>query len=178
MSKIEERLEALGLSLPTPPAKAGSYAPAKKFAGNLYFISGCGPSIGSPITGCLGKDVTAEEGYEYAKNCMLNVLAVLKREIGDLDKVKNVVKVTCFVASTPDFYAQPQVANGGTELLIQLFGEEVGMPSRSGWVSVPCPLNMPVETGSSLRGRRIKKQATERAVPRRGGLIMKFYGVV
>lgn len=146
MSKIEEKLEALGLSLPTPPAKAGSYAPAKKFGDNLYFVSGCGPSIGTTITGTLGKDVTAEQGYEYAKNCMLNVLAVLKREIGDLDKVKNVVKVTCFVASTDDFFAQPQVANGGTELLIQLFGEEVGMPSRSAVGVSALPLNMPVET--------------------------------
>ncbi len=139
MSKIEERLQELGLSLPTPPGKAGSYAPAKKFGGNLYFISGCGPSIGEPITGCLGVNVTAEQGYEYAKNSMLNVLAVLKREIGDLDKVKNVVKVTCFVASAPDFYAQPQVANGGTELLIQLFGEEVGTPSRCRGRQRPAP---------------------------------------
>ena len=128
------------------PAKAGSYAPAKKFAQGLYFISGCGPSIGEPVTGCLGVNVTAEQGYEYAKNSMLNVLSVLKREIGDLDKVKNVVKVTCFVASAPDFYAQPQVANGGTELLIQLFGEEVGMPSRSAVGVSALPLNMPVET--------------------------------
>ena len=146
MSKIEERLQELGLSLPTPPGKAGSYAPAKKFGGNLYFISGCGPSIGEPITGCLGVNVTTKQGYEYAKNSMLNVLAVLKREIGDLDKVKNVVKVTCFVASAPDFYAQPQVANGGTELLIQLFGEEVGTPSRSAVGVSALPLNMPVET--------------------------------
>ena len=146
MSQIEERLQELGLSLPTPPAKAGSYAPAKKFAQGLYFISGCGPSTGEPITGCLGKDVTAEQGYEYAKTSMLNVLAVLKREIGDLDKVKNVVKVTCFVASTPDFYAQPQVANGGTQLLIDLWGQEEGAPSRSAIGMSVLPGNMPVET--------------------------------
>ena len=135
MSKVEDRLKELGLSLPEAPAKAGSYAPAKRFGGNLYFV-----------TGCLGKDVTAEQGYEYAKNSMLNVLAVMKREIGDLDKIKNVVKVTCFVASAPDFYAQPQVANGGTELLIQLFGEEEGTPSRSAVGMASLPLNMPVET--------------------------------
>ena len=117
MSKIEERLQELGLSLPTPPAKAGSYAPAKKFAQGLYFISGCGPSTGEPITGCLGKDVTAEQGYEYAKTSMLNVLAVLKREIGDLDKVKNVVKVT-FLRPAPGGQrryraADPAVRRGG-----------------------------------------------------------------
>ena len=146
MSKIEEKLKELGLTLPAAPAKAGSYAPAKKFGGNLYFVSGCGPSIGEPVTGCLGKDVTAEQGYEYAKNSMLNVLAVMKAAVGDLDKIKNVVKVTCFVSSAPDFYAQPQVANGGTELLIKLFGEEVGTPSRSAVGVSALPLNMPVET--------------------------------
>ena len=87
-----------------------------------------------------------EQGYAYAQGCMLNVLAVLKREIGDLDKVKNAVKVTCFVASTPDFYAQPQVANGGTELLMKVFGEEIGTPSRSAIGMSVLPGNMPVET--------------------------------
>ena len=147
MSKIEDKLNEMGLKLPEPPAKGGLYAPAKVFGGNLVYISGCGPSIdGTPITGKLGEDVTAEQGYEYAKGSMLNVLAVLKREIGDLDRVKSAVKVTCFVASTPDFYAQPQVANGGTQLLIDLFGAETGTPTRSAIGMSVLPGNMPVET--------------------------------
>lgn len=147
MSKVEEKLQGLGLTLPEPPAKGGAYAPAKKFGKGLYYVSGCGPSTdGTPITGKLGEDVTVEQGYEYAKGSMLNVLAVLKREIGDLDKVKNAVKVTCFVASTADFYSQPQVANGGTELLMQIFGEEIGTPSRSAIGMSALPGNMPVET--------------------------------
>ncbi len=147
MSKVEEKLQELGLTLPEPPAKGGAYAPAKKFGKGLYYVSGCGPSTdGTPITGKLGEDVTVEQGYEYAKGSMLNVLAVLKREIGDLDKVKNAVKVTCFVASTADFYSQPQVANGGTELLMQIFGEEIGPPSRSAIGMSALPGNMPVET--------------------------------
>ena len=147
MSKIEERLQELGLSLPTPPGKAGSYAPAKKFGGNLYFISGCGPSVdGAPIVGKLGEGVTQAQGYDYARDSMLNVLAVLKAEVGDLDLVKCPVKVTCFVASTPDFYAQPQVANGGTQLLIDLWGQEEGAPSRSAIGMSVLPGNMPVET--------------------------------
>lgn len=77
---------------------------------------------------------------------MLNVLAVLKAEVGDLDLVKCPVKVTCFVASTPDFYAQPQVANGGTQLLIDLWGQEEGAPSRSAIGMSVLPGNMPVET--------------------------------
>lgn len=147
MSKIEEKLRELGLTLPPPPAKAGLYASAKKFNGNLVYISGCGPSVdGTPVTGTLGQDVTAEQGYEYAKNSMLNVLAALKGVIGDLDKVKNAVKVTCFVASAPDFYGQPQVANGGTQLLIDLFGPEVGTPTRSAVGMAALPAHMPVET--------------------------------
>lgn len=101
---------------------------------------------GSQITGKLGESVTEEQGYVYARNSMLNVLAVLKREIGDLDTVKSAVKVTCFVASAPDFYHQPQVANGGTQLLIDLFGEEAGAPSRSAIGQNVLPGNMPVET--------------------------------
>lgn len=146
MSKIEAKLESMGLKLPEPPAKGGAYAPAKRFGGNLCYLSGCGPSLdGTPITGLLGKDVTVEQGYTYAKNCMLNLLAVLKREIGDLDQVKNVVKVTCFVAGTPDFVQQPQVANGSTELLMELFGPEIGIPSRSAVGMASLPGGMPVE---------------------------------
>lgn len=147
MGKVEERLRELGLSLPQPPAKGGLYAPAKRFGDNLVYISGCGPSLdGTPVTGKLGAEVTEEQGYVYARNTMLNVLAVLKREIGDLDLVKSAVKVTCFVASTPDFYQQPQVANGGTQLLTDLFGEEAGAPSRSAIGMSVLPGNMPVET--------------------------------
>ncbi len=147
MSNVEKKLNELGLTLPQPPAKGGAYAPAKEFGEGLYYVSGCGPSLdGQPIVGKLGIEVSEEQGYEYARDSMLNVLAVLKREIGDLDKVKNVVKVTCFVASSPDFYKQPQVANGGTELLMKLFGEAVGTPSRSAIGMSVLPGNMPVET--------------------------------
>ena len=147
MSKIEEKLKEMGLALPEPPAKGGMYAPAKRFGCNLVYISGCGPSTdGTPISGKLGAEVNTEQGYTYAQGCMLNVLAVLKREIGDLDKVKSAVKVTTFVASAPDFYQQPQVANGGTQLLVDLFGQEAGAPSRSAVGMSVLPNNMPVET--------------------------------
>lgn len=147
MSRIEEKLAALGLALPQPPQKGGLYAPAKRFGEKLVYVSGCGPSLdGYPITGKLGAEVSEEEGYLFARNTMLNVLAVLKREVGDLDKVKSAVKVTCFVASTPAFFNQPQVANGATQLLIDLFGEEAGAPSRSAIGMCVLPGNMPVET--------------------------------
>ena len=146
MSRIEEKLRDMGRTLPEPPAKGGMYAPAKRFGGSLVYISGCGPSTdGSAITGKLGEDVTTEQGYAYARGCMLNVLAVLKREIGDLDKVKSAVKVTCFVASAPDFYEQPQVANGATKLLQEVFGDEVGLPTRSAIGVNVLPGNIAVE---------------------------------
>lgn len=147
MSKTEEKLTALGLKLPEPPAKGGLYVSAKTFGGKFVYISGCGPSTdGTPITGKLGGGVSVEQGAVYARDSMLNMLAVLKREIGDLDRVKSAVKVTCFVASTPDFGQQPQVANGGTQLLIDVFGPEIGTPTRSAVGMVALPGDMPVET--------------------------------
>ena len=146
MSKVEEKLAALGLTLPEPPAKGGLYSPAKIFGGKLVYISGCGDKIdGTEKDGKLGADLTTEEGYELAKKSMLNVLAVLKREIGDLDNVKSCVKVTCFVSSAPDFYQQPQVANGGTQLLKDIFGEDV-VPTRSAIGMAVLPGNLAVET--------------------------------
>ena len=141
---IEEKLASMGLSLPTPPPKGGVYSPAKTFCGGkLVYISGCGPVIDKPVAGKLGAEFTVEQGRRYARDCMLNVLAVLKREIGDLDRVKGLVKITTFVASTPDFYDHPKVANGGSELLSALFED---VPTRSAVGMVALPGNIPVET--------------------------------
>ena len=83
---VYQKLEELGLKLPKAPAKGGVYSPSKRFAGNLVYISGCGPIIdGKIITGKLGDTVTVEQGKEYSRNCMLNVLAVLEACIGDLN---------------------------------------------------------------------------------------------
>jgi enamine deaminase RidA (YjgF/YER057c/UK114 family) len=144
---VYAKLTELGLQLPHPPARGGIYAQAKKFAAGLVYISGCSPSIGGiPVQGKLGSEFTLEQGQEHARNCMLNVLAVLEASIGDLNRVKNVVKITTFVASTNDFCKQPQVANGGSSLLVSLFGEEAGAPSRSAIGVNVLPGNIPVET--------------------------------
>ncbi len=143
---VYEKLKALNLTLPPPPPKGGAYTPAKRFAGNLVYVSGCGPKLDTPITGKLGRDFTVEEGYIYARNCMLNVLAVLEAAIGDLRRVKCAAKVLTLVASADDFYQQPAVANGGTELLRDLFGEEIGLPARSAIGVNTLPGNIPVET--------------------------------
>ena len=143
---VYERMKELGLTLPKAPAKGGLYSPIKQFGSGLVYVSGCGPNITEPIKGKLGKDYSIEQGQLFAKNCMLNVLAVLENNIGDLRKIKNCVKILTLVASADDFYDQPAVANGGTQLLIDIFGPEVGTPSRSAIGVNALPNNMPVET--------------------------------
>jgi len=144
---IYMRLEELGLTLPKAPVIGGVYSPAKRFGNGLIYISGCGPVIdGELIQGKLGENFTVEQGLEYSRKCMLNVLSVLEANIGDLNKVKNVVKILTFVAGTNDFYDQPLVANGGSKLLIDLFGEDMGAPSRSAIGVNALPGNIPVET--------------------------------
>lgn len=146
MSDVYKKLQELNLELPKAPAKGGVYAPAKEFSHNLIYISGCGPVIQEPVKGKVGQDFTKEEAQEFSKNCMLNVLAVLEAKIGDLNKVKQVVKILTMVASDNEFYEQPFVANGGSQLLIDLFGEEAGAPSRSAIGVNVLPGNIPVET--------------------------------
>jgi len=145
--KIEERIKELGYVLPLAPAKGGLYTPCKIFnQGNLAYVSGCGPAIEDiNYKGKLGTEVSFEEGCEAAKNCMLNVLAVLKENIGDLDKIKSCVKMLVFVASDNEFYNQPQVANAATQMLIDIFGEEIGSPSRSAIGVNVLPGNIAVE---------------------------------
>lgn len=143
---VYEKLRELGLTLPPPPEKGGLYTPCKKFGGNLYYISGCGPAInGSCVHGELGDGVTLEQGQDAARDCMLNVLAVLQQEIGDLNKVRGAVKILTFVASASDFTQQPQVANGGSALLAELYGTQ-GLPARSAIGVNVLPGDIPVET--------------------------------
>lgn len=143
---VYEKLRSLNLELPSPPAKGGVYTPCKEFGENLVYVSGCGPVIGEQkIAGKLGVDFTVEEGQQFARQCMLNVLAALEAKIGDLNRVADVVKILVFVASGDDFYFQPQVANGGSGLLVELFGEEAGAPTRSAVGMNVLPGNIPVE---------------------------------
>ena len=142
---VYERMKQLGVTLPKAPAKGGVYAPIKQFGQGLVYVSGCGPAIGEPVKGKLGKEYTVVQGQQFARNCMLNILAVLEANIGDLRKIKNCVKILALVASADDFYDQPAVANGGSQLLIDLFGPETGTPSRSAIGVNALPSNIPVE---------------------------------
>ena len=147
MESLENALAKYDLTMPDPPAKGGIYAPVKEFGDNLIYLSGCGPTFnGEPkFTGKLGKEFTVEQGQEAARYCILNCLANLKAKIGDLGRVKRFVKMICFVASTDTFYEQPKVANGGSQLLIDIFGEEIGRCARSAVGTVSLPNNIAVE---------------------------------
>lgn len=143
---IQRRIKELGIELPEPPAKGGVYVPAKEFNGNLVYVSGCGPNIGDKVyRGKLGSTYSLEEGQKAAECCVLNTLAVLQKQLGDLNKVKQIVKILAFVASENDFYMQPQVANGASKLLCDIFGEKAGCPSRSAIGVNVLPGDLPIE---------------------------------
>lgn len=144
---VYETMRKLKIALPAAPDPAGLYVPAKSFAGGkLVFLSGCLPTRDDTLkTGRLGRDLAMEEGAAMARSAMLNALAVLHRELGDLNRIRTIVKITTFVASADDFYAQPAVANGGSQLLADVFGIE-NVPARSAVGVNVLPFNMPVET--------------------------------
>jgi enamine deaminase RidA (YjgF/YER057c/UK114 family) len=151
MSAPEERLAELGLSVPEVPTPVAVYVPAV-VSGDLVFTSGQLPMKNGELmlTGKVGGEVAPEEAKEAAQQCALNAIAAVKSKIGDLDKVVQVVKVVVFVASTPDFTGQPQVANGASELLGRVFGD-AGIHARSA-VGVPVlPLDSPVEVEIVVR---------------------------
>jgi len=138
---VEEKLEQLGLKLPPAPAPVANYVGAMQ-AGNIVFSAGQGP-FGTTKRGLVGKDLTLEEGYQAARETCLNCLAQLKAVIGDLDRIKGVLRVIGFVNSAEGFLQQPAVLNGFTDLLVEIFGPERGRPTRAalpahhpGWIAV------------------------------------------
>ncbi len=143
--KIEEKLGSLGVKLPDAPTPLAAYVPAIR-SGNLIFTAGQVPvSEGKLLySGKVGKDISAEEGMKAAEICALNCLSVIKKEIGDLDKIKRVVKVTVFVNSADGFTEQPKVANGASEFLVELFGDK-GKHVRSAVGVNELPINAAVE---------------------------------
>jgi enamine deaminase RidA (YjgF/YER057c/UK114 family) len=147
MCNLQNALEKYGLAMPEPPAKGGIYEPVKEFGENLYYLSGCGPAFNGEqrFIGKLGAEFSIEEGREAARYCVLNLLANLKAAAGDLDRVKRIVKMLCFVAGTDTFYDQPQVADGGSRFLVDVFGDERGRCARSAVGMNALPGNIPVE---------------------------------
>ncbi|CAB4629313.1 unannotated protein [freshwater metagenome] len=145
MSSVEQKIIELGLVLPETAKPLAAYIPAVQ-SGNLVFTSGQLPMHEGKLTmtGKVGAEVSAEQAKALAEICALNALAAVKMLIGDLEKIKRVVKVVGFVASAPDFTGQPGVVNGASEFLGSVFGDK-GIHARSAVGVAVLPLDAPVE---------------------------------
>ncbi len=142
---VEDRLKGLGYELPDVPSPAGSYVPATR-AGSLLFTAGQLPFREGklPYTGKVGQDVSVEDAKEAARLCALNALAAIRAGADSLENVRRVVKVTGYVASAGGFNGQPEVMNGASDLLGEVFGEK-GIHARSAVGVAELPLDAPVE---------------------------------
>lgn len=149
----EARLEELGIQLLNPSSPVANYVNAVR-AGNLIFLSGKGPlkADGENITGKLGEDLSLEQGYKAARVTAINQLSVLKSELGNLNKVKRIVKVLGMVNATPDFTDHPKVINGYSDLMVKVFGRRgkharaaVGMGSLPGNIAVEIEMIVEIE---------------------------------
>ncbi len=145
MSDVYERITAQGLTLPPCPPLAGLYVPVKQ-VGNLLYISGQGcTKDGLPVySGKVGAEQDIAGGQAAARLCVVNALSVLHQYLGDLNKIKNIVKLLGFVSSASGFGSQPQVMNGASQLLIDIFGER-GKHARSAIGSNELPSNITLE---------------------------------
>ena len=146
MAKIEARLAELGIELPDTPAPVANYVPGVR-TGDLLYLSGIGPAAradGTSPVGKVGSDLTAEQGYEAARLTGINIISRMKGELGDLDKVKRVVKMLGMVNSDPAFNRQPAVINGCSDLLVEVFGDK-GRHARSAVGLAALPNDIPVE---------------------------------
>ena len=142
---FEAKLTELGLALPPAPKPVATYIPAVR-AGDLLFLSGTGPFKDGAIVyaGKLGKDLTVEQGYDAARLALLNALALVRQELGTLDRVVRVVRLAGHVASAEGFIQQPAVINGASDLLVRIFGE-AGRHARLALGAAELPLDMAIE---------------------------------
>jgi len=146
LSKVESRLEELGISLPDSPAPIANYVPVVR-TGNLIYLSGIGPTAkpdGSAYIGKINSQLTIEEGYDAARLTAVNMIARLKGYLGDLDRVVQIVKVLSMVNADLDFTEPPAVTNGCSDLLVEVFGES-GRHARSAVGVATLPGGMPIE---------------------------------
>ncbi len=141
----EAKIKELGITVPDAPKPVAAYVAAVK-DGNYVYTSGQIPFVAGELKfkGKLGKDLTVEQGYEAAKICAINCLAAIKGQIGSLDNIEKIVKIVGFVSSAPEFYYQPKVINGASELVGSIFGK-AGEHARSAVGVAELPLNAAVE---------------------------------
>jgi enamine deaminase RidA (YjgF/YER057c/UK114 family) len=142
---IEQKLASLGIMLPTPPKPAGSYIPVVR-TGNLVFVSGQIPVKDGQVQfkGQVPTTISVEDAQKAVKICITNVLAQLKAELGTLDKISRIVRVSGFVNSSPEFYEHPKIINAASDLLFEIFGEN-GKHARIAVGVASLPLNSAVE---------------------------------
>jgi enamine deaminase RidA (YjgF/YER057c/UK114 family) len=145
MSNIEDKIRDMGLRLPTIPKPVAAYVPAIKI-GDLVFTAGQIPTVEGELVykGCVGEDLSLDDGYAAARICCLNALSAVKGVIDSLDKIEKIVKLTVFVNSASDFTQQPAVANGASDLVVKIFGE-AGKHARSAVGTNTLPLGAAVE---------------------------------
>lgn len=143
--KIEKRLEELGIELPPPATPVANYVTTVQ-TGNLVFTSGHGPGTGEGkiYKSQLGTDASIDDGYASARQVALGLISTLKHALGDLDRIKRVVKVVGFINSSADFTDQPAVLNGASDLFVEVFGDK-GKHARSAVGMVQLPGGIPVE---------------------------------
>lgn len=157
----EARLRQKGITLPEPPKPVGTYLPAVR-SGNILFVSGMIPKIIGQVSpkGKVGRELSTREGYDAARLCVLNVLAVAKAEIGSLDGISRVLKVVGYVASGEGFADQPMVVNGASDLLVDIFGER-GRHARVAIGVAELPGNVPVEVEVTFEVKSPEKTGDE-----------------
>jgi len=150
---FERKLTELGITLPAPPKPVATYIPAV-LAGELLFLSGVIPFRDGQLVfeGKLGRELTVEQGYEASRLALLNALAIIRQELGTLDRVKRVVRLTGHVASAEGFVQHPAVINGASDLLVKIF-DEAGKHARVALGAAELPLNAPVEIELILQVR-------------------------
>jgi enamine deaminase RidA (YjgF/YER057c/UK114 family) len=157
----EARLREKRIFLPKPPKPLGTYLPAVR-SGNILFVSGMLPKINGKISlkGKLGRELNQHEGYEAARLCVINGLAAVKAELGNLERVRRVLKVVGYVASEEAFFGQPQVVNGASDLLVDIFGDN-GKHARVAVGVAELPENVPVEIEIIFEIKNVEKEMNE-----------------
>jgi enamine deaminase RidA (YjgF/YER057c/UK114 family) len=147
MATPEQRLQALKIELPTPPKPVAKYKPTVQ-VGNLLYVSGHGPAkLGgnAPLLGKVGDKLTLEEAKESARLVGINILSTVRNALGSLNRVKRLVKTLGMVNAVPDYLDHPQVINGFSELMAEVFGDDAGVGSRSAVGMGSLPGDIPVE---------------------------------
>jgi enamine deaminase RidA (YjgF/YER057c/UK114 family) len=172
--KVEQRLKELGIELTKPTTPMASYVNAVR-TGNLLYLAGKGPGLpGKPLpVGKLGRDFSIDQGYGFARDTGLSILAVLKDELGDLDRVKRIVKVLGMVNATSEYGSQPEVINGCSDLFVEVFGDRgrharsaVGVGSLPRGIPVEIEVIVEIEAEAAPRAAAAKPAASRKAAPK------------